>query len=66
MGESLTQRHRVKDEGLRIVNFCQLETKAQELIALCVDGIQKGSLGLLRASSRGKTGEASVVRNYWA
>ena len=23
MGESLTQRHRVRDEGLRIVNHCQ-------------------------------------------
>ena len=23
MGESLTQRRRVKEEGLRIVNFCQ-------------------------------------------
>ena len=23
MGESLTQRHRVRDEGLRIVNLCQ-------------------------------------------
>ena len=33
MDESLTQRHRVKDEGLRIVNFCQLETKAVGLIA---------------------------------
>jgi hypothetical protein len=66
MGESLTQRHRVKDEGLRIVNFCQLGTKVLRLIAFSIDGTQKGSLGLLRASSRGKTGEASVVRNYWA
>ena len=23
MGETLTQRRRVKDEGLRVVNFCQ-------------------------------------------
>ncbi len=23
MGESLTERRRVKDEGLRVVNFCQ-------------------------------------------
>ena len=23
MGESLTQRHRVRDEGFRIVNLCQ-------------------------------------------
>ena len=33
MDESLTQRHRVKDEDLRIVNFCQLETKVVGLIA---------------------------------
>ena len=33
MGESLTQRHRVKDEDLRIVNFCQLGKKALKLIA---------------------------------
>ncbi len=26
MGESLTVRRRVKDEGLRIVNFCHLRT----------------------------------------
>ncbi len=32
MGESLTQRRRVEDEGLRIVNSCQMERKACSLI----------------------------------
>ncbi len=31
MGESLTQRRRVEDEGLRIVNSCQMERKACSL-----------------------------------
>ena len=34
MGESLTQRRRVEEEGFRIVNSCQLKTKADGLIAL--------------------------------
>ena len=36
MDESLTQRRRVKDEGLRIVNFCQEERIARVLISPCL------------------------------
>ncbi len=31
MGESLTERRRVRDEGLRVVNRCQLGGNAQGL-----------------------------------
>ena len=41
MGESLTQRHRVKDEGLRVVNFCQLRTKVVGLIARILTVLDK-------------------------
>ena len=34
MGESLTQRRRVRDEGLRVVNLCQEGRTAQVLISL--------------------------------
>ena len=33
MGESLTQRRRVRDEGLRIVNLCQKGRKRTVLIS---------------------------------
>ena len=34
MGESLTQRRRVRDEGLRIVNLCQEGRTGKVLISL--------------------------------
>ena len=34
MGESLTQRRRVRDEGLRIVNLCQEGRTVRVLISL--------------------------------
>ena len=37
MGESLMERRRVGDEGLRIVNPCHLGAKLFDLIALIVD-----------------------------
>ncbi len=66
MGETLTQRRRVDDEGLRVVKSCQMERNAYLLILNMFDGTIKGSTGQLRASSRGNTEGASVVRNYWA
>ena len=66
MGETLTQQRRVSDEGLRVVKLCRVERNKVGLIALLFDGTTKGSTGQLRASSRGNTEGASVVRNYWA
>jgi hypothetical protein len=48
MGESLTQRRRVRDEGLRVVNLFQQGRSAS-------DGTCRRSTGQLRASSRGNT-----------
>ncbi len=45
MGESLTQRRRVEDEGLRVVNSCREGRKSGELIAFPIDGTSKGSPG---------------------
>ena len=36
MGESLTQRRRVRDEGLRIVNLCQEGKTCSVLISIAV------------------------------
>ena len=66
MGESLTQRYRVGEEGLRIVKPCQSGKMAYERIGRMIDGTLRGSTGKLRASSRGNTKGASVVRIYWA
>ncbi len=66
MGESLTQQRRVGDEGLRIVKPCLAGRNASSLIEALLDGTAGGSPGQLRASSRGKTEGASVIRNYWA
>ena len=66
MGESLTQRYRVSEEGLRIVKLCQNGKTVDGLIGRSSDGTFKGSTGQLRASSRGNTKGASVVRIYWA
>ncbi len=57
MGESLTQRHRVGEEGLRVVNlFGQEGSKTN----------WETRVGKLRASSRGNTEDPSIARNYWA
>ena len=52
MGESLTERRRVGDEGLRVVNPCQ---EGRWSIFGSADGTSRGSPGQLRASSRGNT-----------
>ena len=65
MDESLTMRRRVQDDGLRIVNCCHEGRTALIRIVLGFDGTSRGSHGQLRASSRGNTEVASVVRNYW-
>jgi hypothetical protein len=66
MGETLTQRRRVGDEGLRVVKPCRAERMLSRQIAVRGDGTAEGSTGQLRASSRGKTEGASVARNHWA
>ncbi len=43
MGETLTQRRRVDDEGLRVVKSCQMERNAYLLILNMFDGTIKGS-----------------------
>ena len=43
MGESLTQRRRVSEEGLRVVKLCQRERILQMTFA--VDGTLEGSTG---------------------
>jgi hypothetical protein len=66
MGESLTQQRRVSEEGLRVVKLCRDGKTAIVRIGQWIDGTSKGSTGKLRASSRGNTKGASVVRIYWA
>ena len=45
MGETLTQRRRVDDEGPWVVKSCQMERNALGLISLEFDGTIKGSTG---------------------
>ena len=45
MGETLTQRRRVDDEGLRVVKSCQVGRNAYSLIRYVFDGTTKGSTG---------------------
>jgi hypothetical protein len=45
MGETLTQRRRVDDEGLRVVKSCQMERNVVCLIRVLFDGTIKGSTG---------------------
>ena len=45
MGETLTQRRRVDDEGLRVVKSCQMERNAWWLIPAMFDGTIEGSTG---------------------
>ncbi len=66
MGATLTQQRRVSEEGLRVVKLCQMGKMAVLLIEVLFDGTIRGSTGKLRASSRGNTKGASVVRIYWA
>ncbi len=66
MGETLTQQRRVSDEGFRVVKLCQVGRTHMMLILSCADGTTEGSTGQLRASSRGNTEGASVIRIYWA
>jgi hypothetical protein len=66
MGETLTQQRRVGEEGFRVVKPCQVGRTVSILIMSKPDGTTRGSTGQLRASSRGNTEGASVVRNYWA
>ncbi len=62
MGETLTQQRRVSDEGLRVVKLCQVGRTRIWQIPIYSDGTTEGSTGYLRASSRGNTEGASVIR----
>ncbi len=66
MEETLIQRHRVGDEGFRVVNPFFWEKNKVVRKWSTDDGTPGISIGKLRASSRGKTEDASVIRNYWA
>src|SRR5262245_1327266 len=59
MGASLRQRRRVRDDGLRVVNRFQRGRSGS-------DGTRRRSPGQIRASSRGNTKGASVIRIHWA
>jgi len=58
MGESLIQLYRMNEEGSI---GCKIHIFKQDC-----DINEKNSPGQLRASSRGNTGGASVIRNDWA
>ncbi len=45
MGESLTMRRRVSDEGPRVVKLCRVGRNGVELIALSLDVTTEGNLG---------------------
>ena len=45
MGETLTQRRRVGDEGLRVVKPCREERNAFKPTPWTFDGTSKGSTG---------------------
>ncbi len=51
MGETLTQRRRVDDEGLRVVKSCQMERNAYLLILNMFDGTIKGSTNSVPAAA---------------
>ncbi len=65
MGASLTERRRVDEEGRKVVKSFSLRRISLGVERLGDDVIRGISPGQLRASSRGNTYGASVVRNYW-
>ena len=58
MGESLIQLYHMNEEGSI---GCKIHT-----FIVDYDTDERSSPGQLRASSRGNTGGASVIRNDWA
>ncbi len=66
MGETLTERRRVDEEGRKVVkSFCRRRIRLG--VERRTDDVSlRISPGQLRASSRGNTYGASVVRNHWA
>ncbi len=62
MDESLMERRRVEDDGLRIVNSCRRRARQRKLLEI----MRRGRDGKLCASSRGNTEVPSVVRIHWA
>jgi hypothetical protein len=66
MGATLTERRRVDDEGREVVKSFSWR-RIRERVERFPDDVSQGiSPGQLRASSRGNTYGASVVRNHWA
>ena len=45
MGETLTQRRRVSEEGLRVVKLCRVGRTCAVQTARCTDGTAEGSTG---------------------
>ena len=66
MGASLIQLYRVGDEGYIDRKTLSLKRKTVYCFSGDFDMNQKRSSGKFCASSRGKTGGASVIRNNWA
>ncbi len=63
MGESLNQPRRVQEEG---PTGCKLLLYGKKVpLARGCDGTVGISIGQLRASSRGNTEDASVIRIHW-
>ncbi len=56
----------MSEEGLRVVKLCPRGKMVYLIILNIFDGTLEESTGQLRASSRGNTKGASVVRIYWA
>ncbi len=65
MDESLTERRRVRDEGPRVVNRCQLGGNLWGFSPV-VDRFSEEGRAKFRASSRGKTNRPNVIRYHWA
>ncbi len=63
MDASLTQPCRVQDEGLMGCKLLFYGKKISDVSGF--DGTVGISIGQLRASSRGNTEDASVIRIYW-
>ncbi len=63
MDESLTQPCRVQDDGPMGCKLLLYGKKPPDVSG--IDGTVRISIGLLRASSRGNTEDASVIRIHW-
>ena len=65
MGASLTERRRVWDEGLRVVNHCQWGGNARGFSLVFDLSSEEGRAKFVPAAAVRRT-VANVIRNYWA